>query len=67
MLRRNGERVAEVDDDLLNAPNAVTNITAGFVLGDGQNIVARLPQAEAEVESMLVTPKVPNSLTGIQY
>jgi len=70
MLRRNGEQVAEVDDNLLNAPNAVTSITAGFVIGDGQNIVARLPQAEAEVESMesmLLTPKVPNPLTGIPY
>ncbi|MDQ3817428.1 MAG: S1C family serine protease, partial [Acidobacteriota bacterium] len=56
LLRRAGEKVTEVDDDLLTAPNAVTIITAGFALGDGQSIVARLPQAEAEVDSLLAPP-----------
>ena len=56
MLRRNGEVVAEVDEDVLTTPWAVTIITAGFALDDGQNVVARLPQAEAEVESLLASP-----------
>jgi S1-C subfamily serine protease len=57
LLRRTGETVAKVDDDVLTTPYVVTAITAGFVLGDGQNVVARLPQAEAEVESLWFTPK----------
>lgn len=47
LLRGNGETVATVDDELLTAADAVTRITAGFALGDGENVVARLPQAEA--------------------
>jgi len=47
LLRVNGETVATVDDELLTAADAVTSITAGFALGDGENVVARLPQAEA--------------------
>jgi hypothetical protein len=47
LLGVNGETVVTVDDELLTAPNAVTSITAGFALGDGENVVARLPQAEA--------------------
>jgi S1-C subfamily serine protease len=47
LLRGNGETVATVDDELLTASDAVTSITAGFALGDGENVVARLPQAEA--------------------
>ncbi|HEX8708583.1 MAG TPA: PDZ domain-containing protein [Pyrinomonadaceae bacterium] len=51
LLHRKGEAAATVDDDLLTASNVLTSITAGFALGDGQSIVARLPQAEAEVEA----------------
>lgn len=51
LLRRDGEAVTMVDDDLVTASYAVTSITAGFVLADGQSVVARLPQAEAEVEA----------------
>ncbi|MDT4952968.1 MAG: hypothetical protein QOJ02_1106 [Acidobacteriota bacterium] len=51
LLQRNGEAVAMVDEDVVTASNAVTSITAGFALGDGQSIVARLPQAEAEIEA----------------
>lgn len=58
LLRRNDEKVLEIDDDVLTTPNAVTVITAGLILSDGQNIVARLPQAEAEVESFLLTQKL---------
>jgi S1-C subfamily serine protease len=59
LLRRNDERVAEVDDSVLTTPYVVTIITAGLVLGDGENIVARLPQAEAEVESFLLPAQTP--------
>ncbi len=47
LLRRMGETVSTVDDDLLTAADAVTSITAGLALGDGESVVARLPQAEA--------------------
>ncbi len=65
LLRRNGEAVTEIDDNVLTAPYAVTIITAGLVLGDGQNIVARLPQAEAEVESFLLPTKTPGFPTVV--
>jgi S1-C subfamily serine protease len=48
LMQREGERVVTVDDGLMTSPAAVTNITAGFVLGDGQSIAARLSQAEVE-------------------
>ncbi len=47
LLRRSGEAVSTVDDELLTASDAVTSITAGLALGDGESVVARLPQAEA--------------------
>jgi S1-C subfamily serine protease len=59
LLGRSGQTVAEVDENALTTPNAVTIITAGLVLSDGQNIVARLPQAEAEVESFLLPSQGP--------
>jgi serine protease Do len=51
LLQRNGEAVTMVDEDIVRESNAVTSITAGVALGDGQSIVARLPQAEAEIEA----------------
>lgn len=51
LLRRSGEMVQTVDDNLLTSKNAVTSITAGFALGDGRSVVARLSQAEAEAEA----------------
>ena len=69
LLQRNGEAVSMADDQIITAANAVTSIMAGFVLGDGQSVVARLPQAEAEVEALsffspVRRPQVPNSLMG---
>lgn len=52
LLQRNGEAVTMADDEIVTSPNAVTSIIAGLALGDGQSIVARLPQAEAEVEAL---------------
>src|SRR5437763_9109764 len=65
LLRRNGEIITRVNDDVVTTLYAVTAITAGFVLGDGQNVVARLPQAEAE--SLLFSTRRPgfgNPATG---
>jgi S1-C subfamily serine protease len=59
LLRRSGETVALIDDELVTATDAVTSITAGFALGDGQSIVARLPQAEIEA----LTSAQPSSMT----
>ena len=56
LLRRNGETVATIDDNLITARDAVTSITAGFIVGDGQNIIARLPQAEAAMEALMTPP-----------
>jgi S1-C subfamily serine protease len=52
MMQRSGEMVATVDDKLVTSGDAVTSITAGFVLGDGQSIVARLSEAEAEAQGL---------------
>jgi S1-C subfamily serine protease len=51
LLRRSGQMVTTVDDNLMTSTDAVTSITAGFALGDGQSVVARLSQAEAEAEA----------------
>jgi hypothetical protein len=44
LLRRNGARVAPLNDELLVGEDVHTSITAGLFLEDGQ-IIARLPQA----------------------
>lgn len=59
LLRRSGETVSLVDDELVTAADAVTSIAAGFALGDGQIIVARLPQAEIEA----LTPAQPSAMS----
>ena len=56
LLQRNNEAVATIDHNLLAVNDAVTSIIAGFAFGDGQNIVARLPQAEAELEALMFSP-----------
>lgn len=70
LLQRSGEAVSMVDENIVTESNAVTSITAGFALGDGQSIVARLPQAEAEIEALtffsptsMLRPQVPNAAT----
>ncbi len=47
LLRRNGAKVAPLDDETLLKSDTHTSITAGLLLEDG-SIVARLPQAELE-------------------
>jgi S1-C subfamily serine protease len=67
LLQRNGEAVSMVDEDIVRESNAVTSITAGVALGDGQNIIVRLPQAEAEIEAATFfspAPFPPNRITN---
>jgi S1-C subfamily serine protease len=59
LLRRSGEKLVTVDDRLVTSSATVTtNITAGFILGDGQSIAARLSQAEIEA---VMTPRPASS------
>ena len=50
LMRRSGAQVAEVDKEFVKTPNSHTSITAGFALGDGRSIVARLQQAGVEAD-----------------
>ncbi|HEV2707006.1 MAG TPA: PDZ domain-containing protein, partial [Pyrinomonadaceae bacterium] len=59
-LAAGGQSVVSVDD-LPGASDVHTNIVAGFVSEDGRTVMARLPQAEAEVET---TPGAPFGLFG---
>ncbi|MBV8859923.1 MAG: PDZ domain-containing protein [Acidobacteria bacterium] len=51
---------AVVLDELPSPSDAHTNIVAGYVYEDGRSVVARLPQAEVELESF-DTPQPPPS------
>ncbi|HEX8653005.1 MAG TPA: PDZ domain-containing protein [Pyrinomonadaceae bacterium] len=51
VMRRSGAQVAELDKDFIRAPVSHTTITAGLALGDGHLVVARLEQAEVEVDA----------------
>lgn len=53
LLQRSGQMITTVDDTLMTSTDAVTSITAGFALGDGQSVIARLSQAEAEAEAQM--------------
>ncbi|HEY0385834.1 MAG TPA: S1C family serine protease, partial [Pyrinomonadaceae bacterium] len=48
LLHRGGQSPMVVDDEFVTAREMLTSVTAGFPLGDGKSIIARLPQAEAE-------------------
>ena len=53
-LNRSGAPVAaiiEFDNENATSTDMHMSITAGFALGDGQSVIASLPQAEAEVET----------------
>ncbi len=58
-LHRSGVEVSSIDEHSLFAPDAHASITAGFALSDGQHIVARLPQAEAEVAATASLQSLP--------
>jgi S1-C subfamily serine protease len=55
-----GQSVVSVDE-LPGASDVHTNIVAGFVSEDGRTVMARLPQAEAEVEP---APGAPFGISG---
>lgn len=59
LLHRGGQSPMIVGDEFLTAQEMLTSVTAGFALGDGKSIVARLPQAEAEVEFNFTWPTPP--------
>ena len=52
-LSRSGATVAAVEDDFIATRDFHTRIIAGFVLGDGRSVVARLPQSELEIATLL--------------
>jgi S1-C subfamily serine protease len=60
LLHRGGQSPMVVGDEFVSTRDMLTSVTAGFVLGDGKSVMARLPQAEAEVEAnFLWTPLPP--------
>lgn len=59
LLHRGGQSPMVVGDEFVTAQEMLTSVTAGFALGDGKSIVARLPQAEAEVEFNFTWPTPP--------
>jgi S1-C subfamily serine protease len=62
LLRRSGAQVAEIDSEFVTTRDSHTSIAAGFALGDGKTVVARLQQAEVEVE-VADAPKVSHDIT----
>jgi serine protease DegS len=65
-LHRTGAPVAaivELENESATGTDMHVSITAGFTVGDGQNILASLPRAEAEVSAASAsTPKLPEAL-----
>jgi S1-C subfamily serine protease len=47
-------------DGLPTTADAHTNIVAGYIYEDGRNVVARLPQAEVELDSLPAPPALPS-------
>jgi serine protease DegS len=64
-LHRTGAPVAaivELENENATDTEMHVSITAGFAVGDGQNIVASLPRAEAEVSASMA--RLPETLAG---
>jgi len=62
LLRQNGDQVEPASDDLLFRESAITNVTAGFYLGDSGIIAVKLSRPETEVYSWAfpaVKPQIP--------
>lgn len=59
LLHRGGQSPRVVGDEFLTTRDMLTNVTAGFALGDGKSVVARLPQAAAEMEYSFYWPTAP--------
>src|SRR5258707_12024110 len=72
LLRRNGDQVEPASDDLLFRESAITNVTAGFSLGDSGVIAVKLSRPETEVYSWTfpaVKPQIeaqPSTSGGMQ-
>lgn len=68
-LNRSGAPVAaiiEFDNENATSTDMHMSITAGFALGDGQSIIASLPQAEAEVETgVIAAPSEETQAQGV--
>ncbi|HEX8722401.1 MAG TPA: PDZ domain-containing protein [Pyrinomonadaceae bacterium] len=62
-LAASGGPVLELDE-FPSAADAHTNIVAGYIYDDGRSVVARLPQAEVEVEAFSVPPAPPAFFGG---
>jgi len=63
-LHRTGAPVAavvELENESASDTDMHVSITAGFTVGDGQNIVASLPRAEAEAEISAALTKLPEA------
>jgi S1-C subfamily serine protease len=63
-LHRTGAPVAavvELENESASDADMHVSITAGFTVGDGQNIVASLPRAEAEAEISAAGHKLPEA------
>ncbi|MFL6258002.1 MAG: PDZ domain-containing protein [Pyrinomonadaceae bacterium] len=56
-LATSGEPAVELDE-LPSFSDAHTNIVAGYIYGNGRSVVARLPQAEVELEAF-AAPRTP--------
>lgn len=59
LLHRGGQSPMVVGDEFVTTREMLTSVTAGFVLGDGKSVLARLPQAEAEIEFNFDWPQMP--------
>lgn len=59
LLHKGGQSPRVVGDEFVTTREMLTSVTAGFALGDGKSVVARLPQAAAEMEYNFYWPAVP--------
>ncbi len=59
LLHRGGQSPLVVGDEFVTTRDMLTSVTAGFVLGDGKSVLARLPQAEAEIGFNFNWPQMP--------
>jgi S1-C subfamily serine protease len=59
LLHRGGQSPMIVGDEFVTARDMLTSVTAGFPLGDGKSIIARLPQAEAAFAFNFSWPAMP--------
>ena len=58
LAQNKARSITASENEILSQSNAHTNIVVGCILDDGRTVIARLPQAETEVETLSVSPKV---------